>query len=92
MRVPDALESSVRDENVVGQIEPGTLHLKVDLRQDGFVVNGTVITEGIHNVSRGVITDDKVVDLTQLRILFGVTPGGIDNAGRIRRDAGAVKG
>lgn len=84
LRVIDALKSSIRHKNVVLQGQIGTLHLQRNCGQNRFVVNGAVIGVGKDNVAAVVITDNHVVDLTQFRVLFDVSPRGIRNRCRVR--------
>ena len=82
--VVDALKTSIRHKNVVFQGQIGTLHLQINRGQNRFVIDGAVISVGIDNVAAGVIADNHVVDLTQFRVLFGVSPRGIRNRCRVR--------
>lgn len=56
------------------RVEPGTLHLEVDGGQNGFVIDGAVISAGINHVPGRVIAHRNVINLTQVRILFRMPP------------------
>ena len=91
LRVVNALEAAVGNQDVVFEGEACVFHPKVDGRQDRPVVDRTVVDMRENNVSRRVGTDHQQIDLAEFRILFGMPPGRIFDGLGIRGDAGTVE-